>query len=98
MARRACSASGEIRSAKSGLAISSGPLPAIAAGRGPEEIASPDFADRISPLAEQALLAMYHAQQARAWTANIVNGFETTMAKAGIHSRLERLPAICFLD
>jgi adenylate cyclase len=41
---------------------------------------------------------MYHAQQARAWTANIIEGFETLMAKAGIHSRLERLPAICFLD
>jgi adenylate cyclase len=41
---------------------------------------------------------MYHAQQAREWTANIIEGFETLMAKAGIHSRLERLPAICFLD
>jgi adenylate cyclase len=33
-----------------------------------------------------------------AWTANIVEGFETMMSEAGIHSRLERLPAICFLD
>ena len=41
---------------------------------------------------------MYHAQQARAWTANIVEGFEGLLAKAGIHSRLERLPAMCFLD
>jgi adenylate cyclase len=41
---------------------------------------------------------MYHAQQARAWTANIVEGFEVLMERAGIHSRLERLPAICFLD
>ena len=72
--------------------------PALAAGKGPEEISNVEFADRISPLAEQAFLAMYHEQQARAWTANIVEGFETLMAKAGIHSRLERLPAICFLD
>ena len=72
--------------------------PAMAAGKGPEEIGNADLADRIDPLSEQAVLAMYHAQQARAWTANIIEGFEVLMAKAGIHSRLERLPAICFLD
>jgi adenylate cyclase len=72
--------------------------PAAAAGKGPEEIANAEFGDRSAPLAEQALLAMYHAQQARAWTANIIGAFEELMAKAGIHSRLERLPAICFLD
>jgi adenylate cyclase len=72
--------------------------PAMAAGNGPEEIANADLADRIAPLSEQALLAMYHAQQARAWTANIIEAFEEMMAKAGIHSRLERQPAICFLD
>jgi len=72
--------------------------PAVAAGNGPEEIANADLADRIAPLSEQALLAMYHAQQARAWAANIIEAFEVMMAKAGIHSRLERQPAICFLD
>src|SRR5438067_8974581 len=72
--------------------------PAMAAGKGPEEIGNADLADRTAPLSEQAVLAMYHAQQARAWTANIIEGFEVLMAKAGIHSRLERLPAICFLD
>jgi len=74
--------------------------PAMAAGKGSEEIeiAATDFGDRSAPLAEQAILAMYHAQQARAWTANIIEGFEVLMADAGIHSRLERQPAICFLD
>ena len=72
--------------------------PAMAAGKGPEEIANAELADRIAPIAEQAVLAMYHAQQARAWTANIIEGFEALMAQAGIHSRLERPPAICFLD
>src|SRR6266540_414291 len=65
--------------------------PAMAAGQGAEEMANPEFADRISPLAERTVLAMYHAQQARAWTANIIDGFEQMMAEAGIHSRLERL-------
>jgi adenylate cyclase len=72
--------------------------PAVAAGKGAEEMANPEFADRISPLSERSVLAMYHAQQARAWTANIIEGFEQMLAQAGIHSRLERLPAICFLD
>jgi adenylate cyclase len=72
--------------------------PALAAGKVQEEIGNADLADRNAPLSEQAVLAMYHAQQARAWTANIIERFEVLMAKAGIHSRLERLPAICFLD
>ena len=72
--------------------------PAVAAGHGAEEMANAEFADRSTPLAEQAVLAMYHAQQARAWTANLIEGFEVLLAKAGLHSRLERPPAICFLD
>lgn len=72
--------------------------PAAAAGGSPENIASASLADRSTPLAEQSVLAMYHAQQARAWTANIIAGFETLLARAGLHSRLERPPAVCFLD
>ncbi len=69
-----------------------------AAGEGPERIGNAELTDRIAPLSEQTVLAMYHAHQARTWTSNIVEAFEVLMAKAGIHSRLERLPAICFLD
>jgi len=72
--------------------------PAMAAGKSPEVLTNVDLANRIAPLSEQAVLAMYHAQQARAWTANIIEAFEALMEEAGIHSRLERLPAICFLD
>ncbi len=72
--------------------------PAMAAGKGPEAVAAPELADQTTPLAERALLGLYHAQQARAWTANLIEAFEAMMAEAGIHSRLERLPAMCFLD
>jgi adenylate cyclase len=72
--------------------------PAMAAGKGTDEITDMDFADRISLLAEGSMVAMYHAHQARAWTANIIEGFEQLLAREGIHSRLQRLPAICFLD
>ena len=72
--------------------------PAIAAGKGPEGISNAEFANRSAPLAERAVLGLYHAQQARAWTANLIEAFEALMATAGIHSRLQRPPAICFLD
>jgi adenylate cyclase len=72
--------------------------PAIAAGGGPDEVANTELANRSTPLSEQAVLGLYHAQQARAWTANIIEAFEAMMAKAGIHSRLKRPPAMCFLD
>jgi class 3 adenylate cyclase/DNA-binding transcriptional MerR regulator len=72
--------------------------PAMAESKGPDEITNVELSERIAPLLEQTVLAMYHAQQARAWTGNIVEGFEALMEKAGIRSRLERLPAVCFLD
>jgi adenylate cyclase len=72
--------------------------PAMAAGGTLDEMANADLAERTSPLAEESMLAMYHAQQARVWTANIIDGFERLLAQAGLHSRLERPPAICFLD
>jgi adenylate cyclase len=72
--------------------------PAIAASKGVEDMAHPELANRTAPLAEQALLAMYHAQQARVWASNLIEGFESLMAQAGIRSRIERPPAICFLD
>jgi adenylate cyclase len=71
---------------------------AIAADGASEAISNADLTARIAPVMEEAVVAMYHLQQARAWTANIIEGFEQLMAKAGIRSRLERLPAICFLD
>jgi len=72
--------------------------PALARGHGPEELGNPELADSLSPLSERSMLALYHAQQARAWTANIIDGFEAMLARAGVRSRLERPPAICFLD
>jgi adenylate cyclase len=53
---------------------------------------------RIAPLLDQALLALYHGHQEHAWTKNILDGIEAALSEAGVHSRLERPPAICFLD
>ena len=65
---------------------------------GPQSTTSEDLSDRLSPLAEQSMLAIYHAMQARAWTANIIGSFEVMLERAGLYSRLERPPAVCFLD
>jgi adenylate cyclase len=72
--------------------------PAIAAGKSAEEVSASEFSTQLSMLAEKAILAMYHAHQTRSWTGNIIAGFEAAMAAVGLHSRLERPPAMCFLD
>jgi adenylate cyclase len=72
--------------------------PRLAAGARPGEVGAPELSAALSAGAEQALLAIYHAQQAQTWTTNIVAGFETQLASAGIHVATDRPPAICFLD
>ena len=74
--------------------------PLFAAGYSGAEIgaAASVVSEGMTALDEQALLAIYRAQQARVWTANIIGGFETVLARAGLHSRLEHPPAMCFLD
>lgn len=73
-------------------------LPAVAAGKRPDEILGADFANRMSMLAERAILGMYHLQEAKAWSGTIIEGLEMQLAAAGLHSRLEHPPAMCFLD
>ncbi len=72
--------------------------PSIAAGKRPDDVAGAAFVNQMNDLAERAVIEMYHLQQAKAWTANIIDGLETSLAAAGLHSRLERPPAMCFLD
>jgi adenylate cyclase len=56
------------------------------------------LAERLAPLNEQAMLAMYHAHQAQALTGTTIVGFERSLAEAGLVSRLARPPGMCFLD
>jgi adenylate cyclase len=72
--------------------------PALAAGVPPEEMSATDLSTNLSLLADRSVMAMYRAQQAHAWTGNIIAGMEAQLAAAGLHSRLERPPAMCFLD
>jgi adenylate cyclase len=57
-----------------------------------------EFRERFDPLSDQARLAIFHAHQAHAVTSNVIGGFEAQLAAAGLTSRLERPPAMCFLD
>jgi class 3 adenylate cyclase len=47
---------------------------------------------------DEAVLVLWHAQQAQSWTANIIGGFEQALTDAGLMKTLHRPPAICFLD
>jgi adenylate cyclase len=56
------------------------------------------FAADIGDVTDDALVAIYHGQQGHAWMRNIFEGFEGLLMRAGVHTRLERPPAICFFD
>jgi adenylate cyclase len=72
--------------------------PRLEAGLAPEDIVDNAASLELTQRAEDALLAIYHAQEAQTWTANIVSGFEYQLEHAGLYRAPERPPAICFLD
>lgn len=47
---------------------------------------------------ERALLAIYHANQERTWNEALIEEIEEALDRAGLRSRMEVTPAICFLD
>ena len=74
--------------------------PRLAAGASAAELTegSDEASETLTGLADEAMRAIYRAQQSHAWTTNIISGFEFQLERAGLHSRLERPPAMCFLD
>jgi adenylate cyclase len=60
--------------------------------------AQADLGSQMTPLIEQVLVAVYHGQQEHAWSQVFVEHVEGALEAAGLHSRLERPPAMCFLD
>jgi adenylate cyclase len=75
-------------------------MPLLASGmtEGEMLVAQADLGSRVAPLIDQALLAIYHGQQEHAWTEAIVAGVERALERAGLHTRIDRPPAVCFLD
>ncbi len=72
--------------------------PAMAAGKRPDEILGDPFGDKMSAATERAVIGMYHLQQGQAWGTNIIEGLESMLAAAGLHTRVDHPPAMCFLD
>jgi adenylate cyclase len=60
--------------------------------------AQAEVGSRISPVLEQTLLSVYHAQQEHAWSKSAVEDLEALLEKAGLYRRVRRPPAVSFLD
>jgi adenylate cyclase len=74
--------------------------PRMAQGMSMSEAANSteSFNEELTARAETAMLAIWHANESYAWTSNIISGFEQTLVQAGLYTKLERPPAMCFLD
>jgi adenylate cyclase len=75
--------------------------PAVERGRHGERLTQTfafEDSNLLATQEEQHLIALYNAHRTRAWSANIVATLETELEHAGLHSRLERPPAMAFLD
>jgi adenylate cyclase len=60
--------------------------------------AQADLGSQMTPLIDQALLAIYHGQQEHTWSQVFIEHVEGALEAAGLYRRLERPPAMCFLD
>jgi adenylate cyclase len=75
-------------------------MPLIESGMSEAEMAeaSHRLSTELTALEERALLEIYHAHHEHAATKNHVEFMESALARAGVHSRVARTPAVCFLD
>ena len=56
------------------------------------------YRELFAPLSDRARRAIHQAHEAHAFTNNVIGGFEGQLASVGLVSRLDRPPAMCFLD
>jgi adenylate cyclase len=75
-------------------------MPILASGTAEAEMlqAQADLGSRMAPLLEQALLAIYLRQQEHSWGQGFVETIERVLEAAGLYRRVDRPPAVCFLD
>jgi adenylate cyclase len=68
--------------------------------RSGEEIsaAAASATERLTGPTLETLLAIFRAQQAHAWTASMLEGFEQGLKLRGLVAPAQRHPAMCFLD
>lgn len=79
-------------------------LPILRSERDPAAVmaamarASHELSPALANVGDHAILAVYHGQQTHSWIRNILEGFETALVRAGLQTRLQRVPAMCFFD
>jgi adenylate cyclase len=56
------------------------------------------FLEEATESADRAVLALFHGHQSKAWMRNILESVETILDQSGVLARVERPPAIAFLD
>jgi adenylate cyclase len=72
--------------------------PRLAAGQSGISVAAVEVSAELNHAAQDALLAIWNAQQAQTWMANIIDGFGFLLQREGLYEPQDRPPAICFLD
>jgi class 3 adenylate cyclase len=75
-------------------------MPELEAGRSVSEMleVTNQLGEQINTLTDQALLAIYRAQQEHAWHENFIEDVEGALERAGLRDRSGLPPALCFLD
>jgi adenylate cyclase len=75
-------------------------VPSLASGMNAAEMlqVQAELGERFTPLIEQALLAIYHANQEHTWNETLIAAVEDALDRAGLRSKIATSPAICFLD
>jgi len=74
--------------------------PMLAKGMNEDEVGrfAAEMSPRLSEASDQAVAAIYHAQQGRSWLANMIYGVAMALQSAGLHTVAHDVPAMCFLD
>ena len=74
--------------------------PSLASGMSMTEFlrTGAELGGEVTSLAEQAMLAIYHANQEHTWNENLFEEVEEALDRAGLRSKIAASPAICFLD
>jgi class 3 adenylate cyclase len=62
------------------------------------DLSTSDKTLRLDQAMDDAVLAVWHAQQVRSWTEDIIALFEKSLSDAGLLTPTRHPPAICFLD
>ena len=75
-------------------------LPSLDSGMTQTEMheAAMEVGAEVTPLIQEAMLAIYHAYQEHTWTEDLIEEVEVALDRSGLRSRIARPPAICFLD